>query len=1273
MRLQFGEDSEGAEESEDRVWARLEFRPPTGEVSRGPRFRWRPPVTPMVSEALGWYLETWALWPSPYLRPRAEAIEEELVAWGTELWKALEPAVHRDLLAAWYGARKHGWQRRLSVEVRERFASTSSAQGADPRHANQLLALPWELLHDGSAFLLQGPDAVAIRRSRGFGTRSETEWVEAPIRILLVSPRPIDEQTGYFDHRAAALPLVEAVAPLGASVALDLLDSPTFPAMAEALEQASRQGAPYHILHFDGHGVFEASVGGMLLFEHAIDDDELWWRMPAPVDSSDLAELLRIHRVPLVFLEACRSGHGDERPEASIATRLLQGGVSSVVAMTHNVLVETTRRFVAVFYRQLVAGQSIGGAVLAGQRELARERHRRPTFAGDLELDDWFVPVLFQQRDDPRLMARVELEPSPRLPDEDFPAAPAHGFWGRSRELLALERLLLRQPYAVVLGEGGEGKTTLACELARWLVTTRRAARAVFVSVEIHRTPGTVIDALGAQLVEGFAALAATHRETAWRALERSLSTTKTVIVVDNCESLLALEPENESLGRTLQDLARCLKFGRTRLVLTSRSALPEPFADHAIELGRLASAAAIRLVHRVLMATDRQPESRDAGRLDEIETLTETVGRHARSLVLLAGEIAARGVRAATVDLEALMVSLAERYPDERERSLFASVELSLRRLPPTLRQRLAPLAVFHGGAHRFQIGFVLDRTRDATEEVVQELIAVGLGHEGGAGYVGFHPALAPYLRLGLSDAELDFARERWVETVLHMAAQLYRQQMKHAAMAAHLTLQDLPNLLACLDLVLDSAEPWIVVELADCLERLLSGLGLRHALARVVRAREVAAQRLGSWSHARYLHEVGTITRRLEDGRIAEALERAESLVRQLDSTEETFPEIAFDRADARFHLAEVLQEAGQPQPAIELLEGARSDFEKLAAEGDAQAGRSVSICTAALANCAISLGQFERAVEQFEVAIEQAEAISDSRQAAACRAALASARLEQGRFVEALVVLRQAERAFLELNDPRAVANILDQTGQAHHMAGDLDAAENNYSRSLVIKARIGHRRGEAHTLVQLGNLMDYRGSIETSIQYYRRAAELYEALPDRLNEGRSRINLADGLRKLGDLDGARRELEVARAHHAEFGDLGEPWKHLAALASIEADSGHPVKAEESLRLAKEAYLSYRRNGGETKFPGGRLCHVVLQSLISGTIDRESEALAQLAATSDLPTHLSVLIPVLEAVLAGNRNPELAADPALFYADAVELLLLFDALARIAHQTP
>ena len=56
--------------------------------------------------------------------------------------------------------------------------------------------------------------------------------------MLLISPRPADGRIGYIDHRVSARPLVEALGPLGDLVELDVLEPPTFRALAEKLERA---------------------------------------------------------------------------------------------------------------------------------------------------------------------------------------------------------------------------------------------------------------------------------------------------------------------------------------------------------------------------------------------------------------------------------------------------------------------------------------------------------------------------------------------------------------------------------------------------------------------------------------------------------------------------------------------------------------------------------------------------------------------------------------------------------------------------------------------------------------------------------------------------------------------------------------------------------------------------------------------------------------------------------------------------------------------------
>src|SRR6266508_1678769 len=261
------------------------------------------------------------------------------------------------------------------------------------------------------------------------------------------------------------------------------------------------------------------------------------------IDAEELAGVVREYRIPLVFLEACQTATVEDDPTASVAGRLLEEGVTSVVAMSHSVLVETARRFVQAFYAELARGARVGKAMLAGQRALQDDTYRGKIMgAGELRMQDWFVPVLYQEEHDPQLITKLppqhvqQLQAQGRrlnlgaLPDE-----PPHRFHGRSRELLALERLLHVHPYAVLRGQGGAGKTTLAAELARWLVRTGRFRRAAFISLEYVSDVRTVLIGLGQQLLpEGdqWHVAPEDDLDTARQQVERALRDHPTLIVL---------------------------------------------------------------------------------------------------------------------------------------------------------------------------------------------------------------------------------------------------------------------------------------------------------------------------------------------------------------------------------------------------------------------------------------------------------------------------------------------------------------------------------------------------------------------------------------------------------------------------------------------------------------------------------------------------------------------------------------------------------------------
>ena len=76
--------------------------------------------------------------------------------------------------------------------------------------------------------------------------------------------------------------------------------------------------------------------------------------------------------MPVVVLNACQSGAVGKELEAAVATRLLQEGIASVVAMAYTVYAVAAAEFMAAFYERLFAGDTVSAAVTAGRQRLFR-------------------------------------------------------------------------------------------------------------------------------------------------------------------------------------------------------------------------------------------------------------------------------------------------------------------------------------------------------------------------------------------------------------------------------------------------------------------------------------------------------------------------------------------------------------------------------------------------------------------------------------------------------------------------------------------------------------------------------------------------------------------------------------------------------------------------------------------------------------------------------------------------------------------------------------
>jgi tetratricopeptide (TPR) repeat protein len=187
----------------------------------------------------------------------------------------------------------------------------------------------------------------------------------------------------------------------------------------------------------------------------------------------------------------------------------------------------------------------------------------------------------------------------------------------------------------------------------------------------------------------------------------------------------------------------------------------------------------------------------------------------------------------------------------------------------------------------------------------------------------------------------------------------------------------------------------------------------------------------------------------------------------------------------------------------------------------------------------------------------------------------------------------------------------------------------------------------------------------GRSEDAVRFYRQATATYTEIGDLKNEGSARSNVAIVLIQLQRYDEARQEILRAIECKKPYGHAAQPWTTFALLHDLERAVGNAPAAEDARAAAIAAFLAYRRAGGENHDPGARLAAAVGQAVTSGEAAGVVSQLAELGARPDLPEYLSALVPVLQRIVDGSRDPALASTAGLDYDDAVEVGLLLERL--------
>jgi tetratricopeptide (TPR) repeat protein len=1132
------------------------------ENELSPPFAVREGLTCKQRVEIRWYIEEFMDLPEGGNVVRARKVEHELIAYGRQLWNSLQG----ELVTRWLESVRTAGEGRLELK-------------ADTPADEVAFRSPWELLRVGDdhsdGVLLQELGVSIVRRIDPTSSARKPRATSAGLRVLAVVCRPAD--AGFLDPRFTPEAILSALESRP-EVSVDFCRPGTLDALRDALEQAHDEGRPYHVVHFDGHGDH-----GVLLFEDQNGNKD-------EVEAADLGAELAAFQIPLVVLEACRTA-AKASAQDTVAGALLRAGIGTVIGMGHAVHVDLTRAFTSAFYERVARSGSLGQAMQAARTHVHLKRQRRTRIAPEapaVDLHDWFVPQIYQGEFDPVLLPECshyvprDRGQTPPGALHGFPPEPRAGFQGRGYELHRLEREMLRHRIVVIHAPGGMGKTSLAREAAWWWSRIGMFPDgAVFVSLEGNPSPDRVVSLVG-EALEG---LDFHKRQNRNEWLTEQLSQRQMLIVWDNFESALPAFSAGQPTPPEFHALAQRWTLGRSRLLITSRDA-KVGLSAHPFALGELTKPEGLLLLISYLdrLGHDRASREQHDWTVTDLEAIVTRTDGHPLALELLAPFIPRTGPKMVMDELSALLVQAAQDSPEGRNRSMWASLEFSIRHLSERSRALLPAVALLSGGCLETMTQMSLDLDDGDWLEVRHELESSGMVRVE-APFVRPHPVLGEMLQ-HVGFTLTPERKQRFLDIVSAFAVEF--QRLVHSPQVR-------------LALVIMTATETVVrraIELDLCAGR------LEHA-AHVSDSLQVYLQLTGRasegiiWMTRLQQHlcsadgeitEVAAVTARkvawsraaIDPGQAIQDLDEVLNRLRCAKSW------------DSRWQQASILQDIGRvhynfarrPADAIGPLKQALWLFVQLQSDDE-----STTINHAAtlgdLANVFMTLGRFPEAMDAAEKSLEFSRARNDLPAIARSEGRIAQILDDMGRNGESMVRYDRALAAAEMAGDEEVIAITWQSLGSMQNEHNPHEAAI-SFRRAYDAYVRAGDLQGQSQVINSLGQADHRRGDHDAAMAWYEQSLELSMRLDDMEGRARARTNMAllVAEQALQAKDSAERHRLLARAIAEERASLNLE-QQLGQPASIAAShnnlAGHLMLAgllDESEQHAKHALAIFER---------------------------------------------------------------------------------------------
>ena len=1080
---------------------------------------------------LRWYLEDFLSYPYPPYTDIAERVLKTLKCWGEQIFNKLFSGQARD------------WYKEVLCDEGGLTSLTVKITSDDPH----ILAWPWEALSDPDNSTL----AFSCCFERQLNDLNEplplsTKLARDCINILLIISRPFGaSDVGYL---ALSRPLFELFRQKKLPINIDVLRPPTIAQLRQVLDSKPDY---YHIVHFDGHGSYDAkkysdspyTLGGTQNFKKHIigyiafenqEGTEDW------VAAEKLAKLLNEYCIPVVMLNSCQSASVDVRakaPFASVAAALLKAGIRSVVAMGYNLYVRGAQQFVPAYYKRFFSSGSVAEAVRAG-RQAMRAVPKRDCALGEVELEDWLVPVAYGlevplsftfeiQQSDAKLPAKKSID----LPQEAKELS-AFGFLGREREILALERALRLQPQAGLLihGMAGIGKTTLIQGFLTWLSETNGLHFPPFwFQFDNIRSAEFVLNRLVSQLFETSALAASMEQKI--DALIRVLFDHPFLLVWDSFESASGIAgtdvvPQlSEGDRQVLENLLIGLRGGKTKILITSRS--QESWLSRTcfrLSLGGLTKEDSWRYCNSVVRELELSVDRNDPIYVKLIEML----GGHPLAMRAVLLRLPERDAHRLKKDLES---EFAGAEADESTRRIDAVLNLLADNFPAEFTVPLQYVGLHQQYVDIDWLGEMIrisgeKITEDTLRAVFTALENIGLLHQVGNGIYSMHPTLNSFLRRRYTASIT--AIQGFVDFMAHFADQLAPKELHE---------QRIPfevhggNFFYALSMakMLNNDQAFLALTQAQAVY-FQNSRDFRLAQKLFMELAAYNAKHGNQTGEVAAYHQLGMIAQEQRDFRAAESWykkslaieEKKEDLhraaityyqlgmiaqeLRDFNTAENWYKKsLAIEEKQVDEHGAAITyHQLGIIAQEQRDFQTAESWYKKSLAIKEKQGDEhGAAITYQQLGRIAQEQRDFQTAESWYKKSLAIKEKQGNEHGAAITYHQLGILADEQGNFQAAESWYKKSLAIKEKQGDEHGAAITYQQLGRIAQEQRDFQTAESWYKKSLAIKEKQGNEHGAAITYHQLGRIAQEQGDFQSAESWSKKSLAIFEKQGDEYN--------------------------------------------------------------------------------------------------------------------------------------------------------------------------